>query len=123
MYIYTFAIVAVHIYTITVTLYTIILLISLIFFSLLRVQNNPHLLFPQIHTNTSTQTNQHRDTQTLPYKQTNREREREISVGIGRLWIGGSVLVVEIRVCGLTEMGLDARGSVLTAEIGARGST
>ena len=77
MYIYTFAIVTVHIYTVIITVYTIILLISLIFFSLLRVQNNPHLLFPQIHTNTSTQTNQHKDTQTHPHEQTNKERERD----------------------------------------------
>ena len=33
------------------------------------------------------------------------------------------MLVAEIRVCGLTKMGLDACGSMLAAEIGARGST
>ena len=82
---------------------------------------SPHLLFPQIHTNTLIQTNQHRDTQKHPHKQTN--REREIGVGVGHLWISGLVLVVEIRVCGLMEMGLNACGSVLAVEIGACGST
>ena len=67
MYIYTFAIVTVYIYVVTVTVYTIILLISqflTFFFSLFSVCkvnsildfSFPHLLFPQIHTNTPTQT-------------------------------------------------------------------
>ena len=85
--------------------------------------SSPHLFFPQIHTNTSTQTNQHKDTQTHPHEQTNKEREREIGVGVGCLWIGGLVLVAEIKVCGSMKMGLDTCGSVLAAEIDAYGST
>ena len=87
--------------------------------------SSPHLLFPQIHTNTPTQRNQHKDIQIHPHGQTNtkrereREREREIGVGVGHLWIGGSVLMAKIRVCGSMEMGFDAYGSVLAVEIGA----
>ena len=62
-----------------------------------------------------------RYTQTHPHGQTN--KEREISVDVGRLWIGGSELVVEIEVCGSTEMGLDAYELVLVVEISACGST
>ena len=115
VYIYTLAIIIVHIHSVTVAVYTIILLISqfsIFFFSLslLHVQNELSLkLFlssSSFSSNTPTQTHSHRDTQTHPHRQTN--REREIGVGVSRLWIGESVLVVEIRVCELIEMSLDA---------------
>ena len=87
--------------------------------------SSPHPFFPQIHANTPTQIYLHRQINTEIYKhihgQTN--KEREISVDVGRLWIGGSELVVEIEVCGSTEMGLDAYELVLVVEISACGST
>ena len=53
------------------------------------------------------QTHPHRqiNTKIHKYTHTNKptKREREISVGVGCLWIGGSVLAVEIGACGSTE--------------------
>ena len=93
VYIYIFAIVTMHIYTITIAMHTIILLISKFrtFFSLsspcakrTQSQTSPFFIFfffsldtpKNTHTNTCTQTNQHKDTQTHPHK-TNQQRERE----------------------------------------------
>ena len=100
VYIYTFTAVTVHI--VIVDVYLIILLISHshLFFSLFSVHNklsdfsSPHLLFPQIHTNTSTQTNQHKYTQTNPHRQTNRETD--------------CCLTGMISACGSTGMGFEA---------------
>ena len=128
---------------VTVDVYTIILLISQFhtFFSLFSVCktnsvsdfSSPHLLFPQIHTNTPTQTHSHRQINTEIHKYTymdkpiERERERVVLV----LAAYGSMLVAKIRVCesmqmgldacGLTEMGFNACGSVLAMEISACG--
>ena len=85
VYIYTFATLTVHIYTITIVVYTIILLIShftpfFFSFSSLCKRNSisnfssPHLLFPHIHTNTSTETNQHKNTQTHPHTNTSTQK-------------------------------------------------
>ena len=90
MHIYTFAIVTMHIYTVTVTVYTIILLISHFspfFLSLFSVQNElglklllPYLLFPQIHTNTPTHKHIHTDKSTHRYTntptRTNQQRDK-----------------------------------------------
>ena len=110
--IYTFAIVTVHICTVTVDVYLIILLISHshIFFSLFSMHNklsdfsSPHLLFPQIHTNTPTHKHIHIDkstqiytnthTQTNPHGQTNRGTDRCLTGMIG--------------ACGSTGMGFEA---------------
>ena len=80
VYIYIFAIVTVHIYTITIAMHTIILLISQFrtFFSLssqcakrTQSQTSPFFIFffffyldtpKNTHTNTCTQTNKHKDT-------------------------------------------------------------
>ena len=56
----------------------------------------PHLLFPQIHTNTPThKTYLHRKiiTKIPKHTHTDKPTERQISVGVGHLWIGGLVLV------------------------------
>ena len=112
VYIYTFTIVTVHICTVTVDVYLIILLISHshIFFSLFSMHNklsdfsSPHLLFPQIHTNTATHKHIHIDkstqiytnthTQTNPHGQTNRGTDRCLTGMIG--------------ACGSTGMGFEA---------------
>ena len=112
VYIYTFTIVTVHICTVTVDVYLIILLISHshIFFSLFSMHNklsdfsSPHLLFPQIHTNTATHKHIHIDkstqiytnthTQTNPHRQTNRETDCCLTGMIG--------------ACGSTGMGFEA---------------
>ena len=91
VYIYTLATVTVYIYTVTVARPYIILLIlrSHLFFSLFSMHNkllnnfsSPHLHFPQMLTNTPTQTNQHRDTQTHPqinkHTQLNQKRDRSV---------------------------------------------
>ena len=93
VYIYTFVIVTVHIYTVPVAMHTIILLISQFhtFFSLFSMCktnlvsdfSSHHLLFSQIHTNTPTQTHPHRQINTKIHKHTHtnkpieRERERD----------------------------------------------
>ena len=96
----------VYIYTFTtVTVYTIILLISQFrtFFSLsspcktnsVSDFSSPHLLFPQIHTNTPTQTHPHRQINTKIHKHTHTDKptKRQIGASVGCLWISGSILV------------------------------
>ena len=88
VYKYTIATVTVYVCMITITCVFIILLISHLhlFFSLFHAQwiqwlSFPHLLFPQMHTNTPTHKNIHTDksthkhthTQTNPHKQTNKK--------------------------------------------------
>ena len=70
-----------------------------------------------MHTDKSTQ----RYTNTPTW--TNQYKEREIGVGIGCLWISGSVLMAKIRVYRLMEIGLHACELVLAVEIVACGST
>ena len=120
VYIITCAIVIMHICTVLVDVYPIILLISHFapfFLSLFSVHNelndfsSPYLLFPQIHTNTPTQTNQQRNRSVL------------VLVACGSVlvaldqssWVDengskccGSVLATEISACGSTGMGFDA---------------
>ena len=103
MYIYTFATVTVHIYTVIVAVYPIILLISHFapFFSLssscktnsVSDFSSAHLLFPQTHTNTPTHKHIHIDKSIQRYTntptRTNQQRDRSVLV----LVTCGSVLV------------------------------
>ena len=123
VYIYTFATLTVYIYMVTVARPFIILLLSRLhlFFSLFSVHNklsnfsSPHLLFPQMHTATSTQINQYRDTQTHPHTnkptRTNQQRDRSV------LDWNDRCLTKTIGACGSCLIG--ACGSCL---IGACGS-
>ena len=123
VYIYTFA---------TVTVYTIILLISHLFFSLLRAkqtqsQTSPLLVFFFLrYTQTHPHKHIHTDKSTLRYTnahtRTNQQRDRSVLVlvacgSVDRCWWR------QIRVHASTEMGLDTCGSVLVAKISACGST
>ena len=104
VYIYTLATITIYIYMVTVTRPFIILLISRshIFFSLFFVHNElsnfsfPHLLFPQMHTNTHTHKHIHthkstqRYTNTLTHKQTHMDKPIKRQIGA---WSEQSVLV------------------------------
>ena len=88
MYIYTCAIVTVHICIVTIVVYTIILLIShfahFFFLSLLRAKwTQCQTLLSSSYFSSDTQKHSHTDKPT----------ERQIGAGVGRLWISGSVLV------------------------------
>ena len=96
VYIYTFATIIVHIYTITVTVHTIILLISqfpTFFLSLLCVQNELNLRLLLSSSSFSSDTHKHIyiDKSTQRYTntptRTNQQKERERESGVGRLWI------------------------------------
>ena len=112
VYKYTIATVIVHICTVTVACVFIILLISRshIFFSLFSMHNelsdfsSPHLLFPQMHTNTqthphrqiNTEIHKHTHTQTNPHRQTNREIDRCLT---GTISACGSFLIGACESC------------------------
>ena len=96
VYIYILATVTVYIYTVTVARPYIILLISLshLFFSLFSMHNKllnnfstPHLLFPQMLTNTLTHKHTHTDKSTQRYtnthtnKQTHTDKPKKRQIG------------------------------------------
>ena len=133
VYIYKFATVTMHICTVTVNVYPIILLISHshLFFSLFSVHNelsdfsSPHLLFPQIHTNTPTHKHIHTDkstqryTNTPTHKQTHTDKPTERQIGA---WLERSMLDrCLIGTIGAWSMLVGQREWVLmlAAEIGA----